>query len=238
MTRPIADLPVVVRKDPPASGVENMAVDEAMLATATPDSPITLRLYQWETATLSLGYFQTIEDGCSDPKAENFPLIEQIPRVRRKTGGGAIIHDQEWTYSIVIPAAAKPASKGHSEHLYRAVHESVRDGLLDLGWDARLWENCSCSSEKRDRDEAFLCFQRRSPVDVVVGDFKILGSAQRRHRAGLLQHGSLLLRHASVYPALWGLEQLPRRLQKPVDWAEWLEHSIRRGLRRGLGVDC
>ena len=236
MTRKLSR-PVVVRRDPPLDGPTNMAIDESLLADATLESPITIRLYRWREPTLSLGHFQTLDQFQSDPRVREKSRLKEIPWVRRKTGGGAILHDQEWTYSIVIPAEAEEATKGHSESLYRAVHESIRDSLIALGWGASLAETCTCSPRDRKENEPFLCFQRRSPVDIVIGENKLVGSAQRRARTGLLQHGSVLLHSSSLRPELPGLEELGPPSETPVDWPAWLEDRIRNGLRIALGVD-
>jgi lipoate-protein ligase A len=227
---------LIVRRDPPLSGLRNMEIDESMLSEATPDSPIVLRLYQWDQPTLSLGHFQSRDDLLADPVSDRYPGLRQAPWVRRKTGGGAILHDQEWTYSVVIPAKPDEPSKGHSDRLYRAIHESIRDGLLAIGWAAELSENCTCGKDDRE-NQPFLCFERRSPVDIVVGSSKIVGSAQRRSRAGLLQHGSILIRGSSFAPHLPGLEELPPHPKPPLDWPDWLEVQIRNGLRHGLEAD-
>ncbi len=198
-----------------------MAIDEELLERASESSPIQIRLYRWCEPTLSLGHFQSIEDLASDPNVIASGRLEQLaelPRVRRRTGGGAILHDREWTYSVILPhkrSAVGPAGvgveKGHHELLYRAIHHSVRDGLRQLGWDAALAEHCTCSTAGKlpvATKDPFLCFQRRTPVDLVVGAHKVLGSAQRRSRTGLLQHGSLLLLASTSFPAILGLEDL------------------------------
>ena len=192
----------VVQIDPPFSGETNMAIDEALLRDATPDSPVVLRIYGWEQPTLSLGHFQSWDDCLA------IPGLSDLPWVRRKTGGGAIVHDQEITYSILIPETRNKSSKGHSELLYRAIHGSAVENLQRLGWDAELSETCTCSTATNQKEEPFLCFLRRSPVDLVVGSDKIMGSAQRRTSAGLLQHGSLLIRHSPTTPELIGLSEL------------------------------
>ena len=230
--------PWVVRRDPPLSGEMNMAIDEAMLADARPNSPIMVRIYQWEQPTLSLGHFQTIDQCDRDIRIRANPRLREIPWVRRKTGGGAILHDREWTYSFVIPANPEEVAKGHSEALYRAVHESIRDGLIDLGWNAKLAENCTCTPQNRVKNEPFLCFQRRSPVDIVVGESKVVGSAQRRNRTGLLQHGSLLIQGSPLLPELLGLEELQADPHAPIDWPSWLEDRIGAGLRVAMECDC
>ena len=191
--------------DPPQSGEINMAIDEALLEQAQPDWPIVIRLYRWEQPTLSLGRFQSLED------RDGIPGLDQLPWVRRKTGGGAILHHHEWTYSILIPVQdISKGIKGHSEPLYRAVHLSVMDGLRGMGWRAALSETCTCDVQAEKIPESFLCFSRRSPVDLVIDQYKILGSAQRRTSSGLLQHGSLLLRSSPFTPKMLGLTDLVR----------------------------
>ena len=176
-----------------------MAIDEAMLKNVQPDWPIVLRVYRWERPTLSLGHFQHIVD-----RIEN-PLLRELPWVRRKTGGGAIVHDQELTYSVLIPTRDNHPAKGHSEPLYRGIHSAFVAKLRSLGWNAELSESCSCSTAEGRNTDPFLCFLRRSPVDIIIGDDKILGSAQRRSANGLLQHGSFLLRRSQSTPGLNGL---------------------------------
>ena len=206
----------MVRFDPPMDGEMNMQVDNDLLHSLTPASPVTLRLYRWSQPTLSLGRFQQEDAIFPDWK------VAQGARVRRRTGGGAILHDQEWTYSLAIPNSPHLGLqgiglKGHSEEIYRAVHLAVVSGLRELGWDAALSEECSCPlAEDNAGEEAFLCFLRRSPVDVVVGTDKILGSAQRRANTGLLQHGSFLLRRSELAPELPGILDLPRNRREPV----------------------
>ena len=229
---------IVVRRDPPLSGQANMVIDEAMLAEARPDSPITIRLYQWDQPTLSLGHFQNMEQCAKDVRISHAPELRAIPWVRRKTGGGAILHDREWTYSFVMPADSDEAGKGHSEALYRSVHESIRDGLVALGWNAKLAEHCTCSPMNRGENEPFLCFHRRSPVDIVVGESKVVGSAQRRSRTGLLQHGSLLVNRSLLFPDLFGLEELRDGFCDPINWPDWLEDKIREGLRSAMDGVC
>src|SRR5689334_14846839 len=103
--------------DPPASGTWNMAVDEALFQVAQETRQITVRFYQWQEATLSLGYFQAAKDRDSHRSSLVCPLV------RRSTGGGAIIHDRELTYSLIAPLADERSAK--SQELVRIVHQSL-----------------------------------------------------------------------------------------------------------------
>ena len=224
-------------RDSARTGIDNMRIDDCLLQRAVPEGPIVVRIYRWSEPTLSLGHFQQIEDLVDDPAGISQPSLNRLPWVRRKTGGGAILHDQEITYSFVIPASNGLLDKGANEVLYRAVHEAVRDGLIRLGLEASLSENCTCSvakksgsvAKKSGDEEPFLCFQRRTPVDLVVGAHKVLGSAQRRTRAGLLQHGSLLLRASREFGALLGIQDIGK-IPPEFLWEEWLVDRLCEGL--------
>lgn len=213
--------------DQPRCGLENMAIDQAMLEQTAKDSVFRVRFYLWSQPTVSLGYFQKFQEfldyqpGC------------QLPVVRRATGGGAIVHHYDWTYSISAPALAlsRQASVGASTKLYDCVHRAVVDWLARRGACAALWESPGVANEaisgqgcganqvnragqgiwdsQRKRGTCdFLCFHRRHAGDVVIGRSKIMGSAQRRHAGAMLQHGSLLLARSPHAPSLQGLEQV------------------------------
>jgi len=178
-----------------------MAMDQAMLEYAAATQHIVLRIYQWSNPTISLGYFQAFQ---AYQALADYPDLSSLDCVRRLTGGGAILHDQEVTYSVAVPGDGQP--KGHSEKLYRAVHRAIVVWLETSGFHARLWEEANATSAMAYSKEAsFWCFERRSDVDIVVDDRKVLGSAQRRTATGLLQHGSLLVKGSRWLPKLPGL---------------------------------
>jgi lipoate-protein ligase A len=180
------------------SGLENMALDESMLDRIPPGITAMVRVYGWSEPTLSLGHFQTM------PQDETAAWSE-LPRVTRKTGGGAIVHHHEMTYCLAVGCSSSAGKKGHSDILYRAVHNAIVDALRNLGWNAQLSEACTCNRDSDGGSSPFLCFDRRSPVDVVIDGKKIAGSAQRRTNRGLLQHGSLLMRCSEHAPHLTGV---------------------------------
>jgi len=219
-------------RDCPAVGAWNMAVDEMLLQRAQGQAGGTtsaLRFYGWSEPTLSLGYFQIY----ADRKEHQASL--PCAAVRRLTGGGAILHDAELTYSIVLPGAHPLAA--HRDELYQAVHGCLIEALGLLGVAARM-----CTAADRTdaaRIEAarqpFLCFQRRSPGDVLIGRTKVCGSAQRRGAPGtpghgaVLQHGSLLWRASPAAPELPGVADVvahPIELESLADL--WLGSLSRR----------
>ncbi len=164
------------------SGVANMALDHALLdvVDAAPSSAV-LRTYEWDEPTLSLGYFQHAAEADADPRWRG------VPRVRRPSGGGALWHDREVTYALIVPRSHRLAARPSS--LYRAVHAAIVELLVALDVPAtRRGEDRTAESTR-----PFLCFLDRDPEDVMLGASKIVGIAKRRRPNALLQHGSVLL---------------------------------------------
>jgi lipoate-protein ligase A len=181
-----------------------MAADEALLMAAADSGAATLRFYWWSEPTLSLGYFQSYEDRWQHAASQ------QCAVVRRQTGGGAILHDRELTYSLTLPAA-HPLAR-NSQRLYTAVHDafiavlSPHIAARESKWTLRRLNQYANES---GAPEPFLCFARRACGDVLLvdssgRDAKLLGSAQRRHRGAILQHGSLLVEKSPFAPELAG----------------------------------
>lgn len=169
-----------------------MARDEALLQ-ACPSSEVepVVRLYAWSSPTISLGYFQSFADyeNLSSPAGE-------LPVVRRTTGGGAILHDLEVTYSIVLPASHALVC-GRPVDLYRRVHRAI---IQAVGHGARLVGEGGAACGESSHRGPFFCFDRRHAQDVCVEETddpsrlaKIAGSAQRRTQTAILQHGSIML---------------------------------------------
>jgi lipoate-protein ligase A len=183
--------------DAPASGAWNMAVDESLLTSAAEETICTLRIYGWEEPTLSLGYFQEYVD------RQRHPSSSGCPCVRRASGGGGILHDREITYSFAAPPSLTWAKKHLA--LYEAFHSALIEVLAARGFSASL---CQAAGSGRDRAQPFLCFLRRASGDVLVGEAKIAGSAQRRCGGAVVQHGSVLLERSASAPELPGLNDL------------------------------
>jgi lipoyl(octanoyl) transferase len=171
--------------DGAADGPTNMARDEAMLiAVGNKSAPPTLRLYQWSPPTISLGYFQKFADYEALPAPAG-----ALPVVRRLTGGGAILHDLELTYSMALPVGHELLVDGPSR-LYELAHDAVIAALGELDVAAA---RCGKTDDSGAARGPFFCFERRHCYDVLLGGDKIAGSAQRRTRQAVLQHGSIVL---------------------------------------------
>jgi lipoate-protein ligase A len=216
--------------DPPAPGPWNMAVDEALLETAATSGQATLRFYQWQEPTLSLGYFQSLDD------RQEHPTSQSCAVVRRASGGGAILHDRELTYSIAMPQPSGRLSE--ARHLYELCHQTLIATLAEYGISAALYRNCSSLRTDDHKDNVpFLCFQRRTCFDVVIGNTKIAGSAQRRRRGAVLQHGSVLLGHSPQAPELPGIQDTVGISMTPADlaqrWTPRLAQSLQLAVTSG-----
>lgn len=193
-------MPLHVWWDEPADGPRNMAADELLAAEALARGTICMRLYGWKPATVSLGGFQR----GAEAKAE--PSIAGVPLVRRPSGGGAIVHGSDLTYAAAVPKSHPWG--GRPQLLYDALHEALCRALGQFGVEAALWRPAETTGAAGSA-EPFFCFDRRSSGDVVmwgreaVGGrgHKVMGSAQRRLAATVLQHGSLLLRRNVAVPA-------------------------------------
>jgi len=145
----------------------NMGLDEAILeSVATGAEPPTLRLYAWKPYAVSIGYFQGIRDEVDLERCEALG----IDVVRRLTGGGAVFHAQELTYSLVAPDS-HPLAAGTILDSYRSICAGVMNGLDMMGIHADF-----------------------VPLnDVCAADKKLSGNAQTRKRGCILQHGTIIL---------------------------------------------
>ncbi len=181
--------------DEPADGPTNMAADEVLAGEALSRSVLVLRLYGWRSTTISLGAFQKHENAVTTPEIQGLPLV------RRPSGGGAIVHGSDLTYAAAVPKTHPWGSTPQA--LYDALHESLAEVLVGRGVDAALWRPVPAAGPDA-ADDSFFCFDRRASGDLVVRQdvgagpdargCKVMGSAQRRLEAAVMQHGSLLLR--------------------------------------------
>lgn len=163
----------------------NMAVDEALVRRATVP---TLRLYGWSPPAISLGRFQR----ASDPEVRAL-IAHGLPVVRRMTGGGAIVHWHELTYSLTIPDD-HPIVACSTKESYARIHAPIRRALESVG------VRSSARDAPGGTSEPALCFHRVTALDLVVGELKLVGSAQRRTDGRVLQHGSIVLASNRLQP--------------------------------------
>ena len=176
-----------------ADGPHNMAADEALLESAG-KGVASLRFYGWQQATLSLGYFQPERLRLTDP------LLASLPFVRRPTGGATLVHDQELTYALALPA--DPAWQRGESWLSR-MHGILARALATL--DVPTPSQAAATEHPFD---GLLCFQHLTQGDLLIKSAKVAGSAQRKQRRALLQHGALLLAQSRYTPALPGIQEL------------------------------
>ena len=173
----------------PLPGAENMARDLALLERAIKGEGPFLRVYGWAKPTLSLGYFQRIEEVAEAGAAGRLG----VEVVRRFTGGGAILHQHEVTFAIALPAShpwAQLDVNGSYLEITRPLLQLMRGHGVAAGFrggDAPAVKTANC-------------FAGSACPDLVIQGRKVFGSAQRRRQGAVLQHGSLLL---DIDQALW-----------------------------------
>jgi lipoate-protein ligase A len=200
-----------------ADGATNMAIDEAILTVvAEGRSPPTLRFFAWEPPCLSIGYSQAAGE-------VDIARCQQagVDFVRRPTGGRAILHTDELTYSIVAPQD-EPRVVGGVLESYRRLSAGLVRGLRLLGMDVVQAEagHGTATLTGQDADVSAACFDAPSAYEVTAGGRKLVGSAQVRRRDAVLQHGSLPLQgditrvcHYLVVPSEERREKLRRELR-------------------------
>ena len=149
----------------------NMAIDEALLRTAT--QPI-LRFYGWRQPSLSFGYFGRFADVATEAPAREL--------VRRWTGGGIVLHGEDFTYSIILPRS-RAESNASPQTVYQMIHGAIQKTLA-----AHLDVSLADKADAKISDD---CFANAVTADVLTQGRKIAGAAQRRTRAGLLHQGSI-----------------------------------------------
>ncbi len=164
----------------------NMAIDETIaVAFSEGKVPPTLRLYQWASPTLTLGSFQKMESDLSGFLEEN-----PIPFVRRITGGRALLHDREITYSVV-GGTHDPLFLGGIKETFYSIAQGLLAGLNRLGVDAQIY------TPNQDtpflRSQSPFCADSLSWYELAISGKKLIGSAQKRWVNSFLQHGSLPL---------------------------------------------
>lgn len=189
MPQTVRLFPFDTRPGPAALAADEVLLDAAAAGVAS------LRFYNWDRPTLSLGYFQPAADRLLDPR------LAELPFVRRASGGAAIVHgDGDLTYCLALPAGS-PWQVG-APWLCRFHH------LLETAF--RGWSVAARAVAPGEEKKAgpVLCFLHQTPADLLVCGSKVVGSAQRKLRGALMQHGSIRLRASRFAPHLPGVREL------------------------------
>jgi lipoate-protein ligase A len=196
---------------PEAPGAWNMAVDEAILEAATHREVLpTLRLYAWNPPCLSLGYAQPISD-VDESRLEEFGW----DLVRRPTGGRAILHTDELTYSVCGPED-EPVLAGDILSSYKRLSSAILAAIEQIGISVQALPQKKNANSKSPEP---VCFEVPSNYEITADGKKLVGSAQARRQGGVLQHGTLplygdLTRIVQVlsFPSQTSREQAAERL--------------------------
>jgi lipoyl(octanoyl) transferase len=176
---PAARAPWRLLDTPPAPGAWNMAVDEALADTVRAGGPPVLRVYRWSPPCLSLGRNQPTDGYDRDEIARR-----GLDVVRRPTGGRAVLHHRELTYSV----AAREGALGGPRQAYAAINRALVAGLRRLGVPAHLQP---AGTERAPIPSLAPCFEQPVEGEVTAAGRKLVGSAQRTVGGVMLQHGSL-----------------------------------------------
>ncbi len=229
----------------PARGAWNMAVDESILEhIGRGEAQATLRLYAWSPACLSLGHAQPFADVDVKRLQEHGWEV-----VRRATGGRAILHTDELTYSVT-GSAAEPMLLGGVLESYSQLAQALLFAIRELGLPVEIHEH---ATESRGQNLNPVCFEIPSTYEITVQGKKLIGSAQARKKEGVLQHGSLPLsgdltricqalifkdeaaRKAAVQRLLSRATTVESVLGRRVDW-ETAAQAFARGFEAQLGI--
>jgi lipoate-protein ligase A len=224
----------------PNIGAYNMAVDEELLARAQAgETTPTLRLYTWHPPAVSIGRFQKIGTAVDVEACRQ----QGIDIVRRVTGGRAVLHHNELTYSIVA-RTDDPLFPTNVHGTYKIIAAGLLQGLRNLGIPAEMVSRSSrhAALVKKDaKDPA--CFSSPSWYEILVHSRKIIGSAQRRLSGAFLQHGSILIGYdtaleAEIIPGGCSgdvVTSINRELGRDVPLAE-VKQAFIKGFSEALGI--
>jgi lipoate-protein ligase A len=207
------------------TGAMNMALDEVFLqAVSTGLSQPILRFYRWKPATVTIGYSQSIFADIDLQLCERHGLDV----VRRSTGGRAVLHDNEVTYSVIAPIDYGPFSISLIES-YRLISKILQQALLTLGLRAELVPGKS--SLGTSNQSKAVCFSAPSQYELVIDNRKIAGSAQKRSGKAFIQHGSIPLdMDLALLKKILKVEQDTKKAA-PLDKVGWLNHWTSRPLQ-------
>ncbi len=224
----------------------NMALDELMLEWLSKgEIGPTIRFYGWSPAGISIGRFQDADKKIDFHQAAAYGA--EI--VRRQTGGRAVLHDQELTYSVVVPET-HPAMPRSVKEAYLVISKGLLEGFRELGIEAEF----AIPETSMVKTDSAVCFDKSSWYELLVDGKKAAGSAQMRRKGIILQHGSIPIEIDSVklfdlfsYPSL-DVKQRAREAfkdkaislnaaaGKEFDF-DRVKAAFKKGFEKGLGVE-
>ncbi len=163
-----------------------MAIDEAIMKAYKEEKvDPTIRFYTWNPACVSIGYFQKMEEEIDVDMCKKL----SIDFVRRTTGGRAVLHDKELTYSIIVDEK-NPLMQGGIIETYRDISEGLANGFKMTGIDI---DPLTRADKNIKNDKSSVCFNSKSHYEISINNKKVVGSAQTRKEGIILQHGSIVL---------------------------------------------
>ena len=169
-------------------GFHNMAIDEVLATQSVPgDKRAVFRVYQWQPYAISLGYNQNPDD-LNLEKCRH----DNIDVVRRPTGGRAVLHAEEVTYSVIIHRDSDFFSPDILT-TYNRISEGILRGLHRFGVDAELVQRLPEDEKSSAYKNKIPCFSGAARYEIAWQNKKLVGSAQRRYEHAMLQHGSILV---------------------------------------------
>lgn len=224
----------------------NMALDELMVEWLSKgEIGSTLRFYGWSPAGISIGRFQDANKKIDFQQAADYG----VEIVRRQTGGRAVLHDQELTYSVAVPES-HPAMPRSVKEAYLVISRGLSEGYRELGINAEL----AIPDASAETTDSAVCFDKSSWYELLVEGKKAAGSAQMRKKGIILQHGSIPIEIDSVklfdlfsYPSV-ELKQRARDafkgkaigINEAAEQAynfDEVKAAFKRGFEKGLGIE-
>ena len=187
------------------SGAQNMALDYYLASTFNNPHEAVLRFYGWEPFCLSLGKHQDVKEvNCELLAKDGYDLV------RRPTGGSAILHATELTYSLIFPL-----NKINHHQVYDLFHRILKSALNKLNYSVNLQTKKQSGTYLNRGSETFACFNRAARAEIQYQGKKLVGSAQRLFDGVVLQHGSILIdqKQIEITKYLSGDEEQKRKAQ-------------------------
>lgn len=172
--------------DAPRDAALNMSIDEMLMQ----QGEACLRIYFWERPSISIGYFQNVEEIARQFKCEK----KNIPVVRRITGGGLVFHGNDLTFSLVL-RSDNPYLPRYAKESYLKVTEALRIGLRD-SYPGLDYAPCQEAPATRIKQTERVCFEKPSCYDLLLKGKKVMGASQRRLNGMILHQSTVFLGEA------------------------------------------